>query len=206
MAIYQFGFKLPWNTVDVRGPVSSNTWHFEDTSVGGMTQTKAETIANLCGQWYSPDGETIMGSMLSGVAEWAVLNLDDPVPRTAEFVGQEFFTASGDTLPGEVAAMVSYGRQRTSGVPAQRYRSRFNLGPLAQNAIGSDGLLADLVVDALAAQVAEFTSGVDGAGVTWVVGGSAFGFLPVQGGRIRNECSTVGRRQFANTRLESFGV
>ena len=93
-------------------------------------------------------------------------DLDDPQPRqpiatyTFDFSG----ALPGNSLPAEVACVVSSRAAYESGSPPARRRGRFYLGPFQGNAVEVTGKIKNSVVDDIATAAQTFYQAVDAGG------------------------------------------
>jgi len=199
MAIISIQVRLPWNTGDVRGAVSTNTWHFDTGSVT-PTDSNTNTIAETIVGTYTSAIAPFLSSVFTGDVTASVYNLDDPKPRLPIHVETGTFTPGADTLPGECSLKLGIQAARETGVHVQRRRGTLQLGPLAKSLVGDDGRLTPDAMDDLASLAQNLSTGLNGATeYVWVVGTEAFDFRPVNRILITNELGTVRRRQLPYT-------
>jgi hypothetical protein len=201
MAVLRVDIRLPWTTTLVRGPLSSNTYHVD---VGGATVTEGvcEYIATQFLGLYQGDTPAMFSAICDGTLEWAVRNLDDPIPRLPVAIGTSTVEVDTTGLPGEVAITLGFKAARESGVKAQRYRGRVSLGPLSVPTLTSTGSLTTAVLDQVEEAVGNVVAGLGGPYV-WVVGGKDDLYKPIETFTISNECGTVRRRQLPATAVRT---
>jgi hypothetical protein len=93
-------------------------------------------------------------------------DLDDPQPRQP--FGENGFDFTGalpsNSLPAEVACVVSSRAAYASGSPPARRRGRFYLGPFQGNAVEVTGKIKNTVVDDIATAAQTFYQAVNAGG------------------------------------------
>lgn len=196
MSVISIQVRMPWDTTDVRGPLSSNTFHVQAPGAG-IDPAAMFTIANDINAFYATVGQ-YFSSIMTGRTEIHAYDLDDPKPRLPifELPTDAVFTPDTDTLPGEVSINVGYRAAPTVGVPRQRFRGTMHLGPLAKAAVDDTGHVPDAVLDDVETALTALAAGVNFTACQLVVGSEAQGFVPIERFTVVNELGTVRRRQF----------
>lgn len=193
-----FNIRMPWITSEVRGALSSNTWHWD---YGGDTPSEANTavLGAAMIAFYQDVLAPYLSSEFTGVATGSAYDLSLPKPRLPFSAGDFTFTPGSDSLPGEVAAKLGLKSARVVGVPSQRGRGTMQFGPLKQGAITGDGVLTTGMLDDLEAGLLALRTAANANGKTLITGSEAHGWVPVTQVILSNECGTVRRRQFPTT-------
>lgn len=114
----------------------TNSWSFEadDLTALDLALDALEDFYNTIDPLYSE-------SIVQNGHELKAYNRADPTPRAPVIERTFNFTTapSGDTLPHEVAVVMSFQGQKQSGVPQARQRGRVFIGPIDQIRCDSDG-------------------------------------------------------------------
>lgn len=112
--------------------VITNTYHFEDdsgfSSDGGIAVNGPGLITRL-ETFYQTSGVFWGGSLL-GTGRIRLYNWDDAKPRVPVLESTFTFVPSTQSLPGEVALVLSYRGSLIAGANAARRRGRVYLGTL----------------------------------------------------------------------------
>jgi hypothetical protein len=205
MPVARCTVRLDWTTPDVRGPLSSNTFHFR--TAGLISPSTLDGPLDALQALYETGLDGIWGSMLSGEGSITCYNLADPKPRIPQDERAITITPEGTTLPTECAINLGFRAAPQLGVPKQRFRGRVMAGPLAQAAIDQNGHITAGVLASTEAALTTFATNVNGAlDWEWVVGSEAQGWQPVSRVTIPNEVATVGRRQNTRSSVASFDL
>lgn len=200
MSIIRVIVRQPWATTAPKGPLSSNTYHF-DTKSNLNVPAAATACAEAALALYQIDTPVILGSVLAGNAEWSAYNLDDLPDLLPIAIGSQAMEVGTTSLPGEVAANISFKAPRQLGVPSQRARGSIQLGPLDPGVLTADGNISAAAGAAIASAVGFMVAAVETASCEWVVGSPAHGFHQVTEAHVKNECGTVSKRQLAATQI-----
>lgn len=116
--------------------IVTNTFHFEDDSVedgiggGGGFSVNGPGLISRLQTFYQALG-IYLSSTLTGTGNIRLYNHQSPKPRIPVREAPLTFTPATNSLPGEVAACLSYRADREQGAIAARRRGRVFLGPLA---------------------------------------------------------------------------
>jgi len=172
MAFYR-GMIRYANDTGLDADASVSTFHFA-TNETGTIEEEATDIGDALGTWAtSVDG--IMSANVGTSALITVYNLEDPTPRVPVFEDTATITPGAGFINNQVALVVRYRANYTSGVARARRRGRVFVGPLA--AIGDDSTgdmspsatqiaAAGVAVDTLLPAVA---AGISGSIIEWQV-------------------------------------
>ena len=184
----------------------TNTWHFTttDTTEGTLALLKAALVAFYEGvdTWKS-DLHVWQNTRVK------FYNLDDEEPRVPiDDAGLTLTSAPiGDSMPHEVAAVLSFHGDYVSGASQARRRGRIYFGPLNTAAVtASSGYLATALVSALATAGGNLLTASNAASDwAWVVySPSANTAYPVVAGWADNAVDIQRRRGFRPTVRTTF--
>lgn len=194
MAIAKVVMRLPWNEPAI-GPASTNIWNF-DTGVLSIAAA-ALVIAPRIADFYT--NVTYFGSLLSGVGEMSIYDAEEAAPAEAIYTATTGFDPAADTLPPEIALMLSAAATQPTGESRKRGHWRTRIGPLRKSALGNDGRFTDDVVDEVWAAQGSLTTALGGDDIVLVAGSRAFGFEEVSSARCTNAPYLVSKRDLPAT-------
>lgn len=155
-----------------------NVWHF--LTVGAASPAAGATsISTQLGVFYAAV-DSLYASYMSTPYRIKIYDLQNPEPRVPilEVTGT-FTSGTGDGLPGEVAAVLSYRAFGVSGENPARRRGRIYIGPLAiatQVFATRDMVLTSAARSTLANAASDLVVSGATADARWVV------FSPTQAG------------------------
>lgn len=195
--------------------VITNTFHFQSDAISDAAA--AALIGTRLGEFYN-DVFT-GGTFAASYVQWTlgrvkVFNMADPTPRVPiiEVVSPIPLTSSSTNVPTEVAVVLSYHADYTSGDPAGRLRNRIYIGGLANDAINNgDTSNFPTVKTTFRNQLAtafQTLVAANGAGLE-IVQRSRVGLItsrPIVGGWVDNTPDTQRRRGVAATTRTTFST
>lgn len=103
-----------------------NTWHF--ITPGSVADAAADLTVNI-DAFYTSIG-SLLASSLTGTGTIKYYDMEDPEPRSPVATGSVVFTTANNSLPGEVALVLSFQGPLVSGANQSRRRGRLFIGPL----------------------------------------------------------------------------
>lgn len=117
-----------------------NTWTVDGDGLGLTPEDDAEAIATRLTSFYSAlSVEDILGSWATGDVTYFVYNIVPSSTVLGSPIGVISQTMSGapseNSLPLEVAIVLSFAGPALIGVPAQRRKGRVFIGPIATTAL-----------------------------------------------------------------------
>lgn len=170
---------------------STNTWHFTADGPSDLT-----SVLGALGQFYDDIG-THLSENLSGVIEYRCYDLADPEPRVPVLIDTGTIAALGtDSLPQQVALVLSFQAIAESGETQARRRNRVFTGPYAITAVTAAGIPSATVITNLhdAAETLLATS-LSETEWHWVVRSQTTGNIEaVDNGWVDNRWDTQRRR------------
>lgn len=172
---------------------STNTYHFDADTVGDLAAIN--TQLQLAYQAMRTHYSNLM-SQNGHEIKW--YRLSDAKPRAPVRIDTFNFTTApaGPPLPTEVAMVVSFQGQKSSGQPQARRRGRVFLGPLPTTAIDGSAYIASVTrLAALNAFAALLDASQLATTWKWAVYSTVNGTgVPVDNGWIENAFDTQRRR------------
>lgn len=171
----------------------TNLWHFDDGEAA-----EYEEICDEIETFYNGVRPVLSAYVIQNGHEIKVYRVSDPEPRAPVYQTTFNFSSApaGNTLPTEVASVLSYQAAQVSGIPQARRRGRIYIGTLNTSQIGTDGRLTSTHMGWLEA-AAETLLTASNSSTTWkwathskVLGSGA----SVYNGWVDNEPDTQRRR------------
>lgn len=182
----------------------TNTWHFDD----GEDVGAPEDIADELQIFYNAIRPYLSSWMVQNGQTTKMYRLSDPEPRAPIFERTWNFTSapSGNMLPPECAAVMSFQGEPVSGVPQARRRGRVYLGALSQTTLDTTGLFTTTFVTAVKnAGLTLVDASSDSLTWKWAVYSRVLGSgVNVANGWVDNEIDTQRRRQRRSTARQTF--
>jgi hypothetical protein len=188
---------------NVSANYATNTWHVLAPDLVELALWEAALTAFY--QAVDVRISTLAGS--TNALQYKHYDLADPEPRAPVLTGQASLSPSGSPLPPEVALVMSFQAEQSSGVPQARRRNRIYLPFLNTGSGHTDGRPASAAVtdvtNAGAALLA--ASGPTSSDWQWIVYSPTDStFDLVDNGWVDNEWDTQRRRGRVRTSRTTF--
>ena len=167
---------IPTDLPNVGADFVTNTWGFfvNTADVAGVTNAQAalDTFYTSVAAFFGSDNAQPNAVTI----KW--YDLSDPTPRVpfAQSLGTVGFgNGTSPSLPPECAICLSFQGAPVSGVSQARRRGRIFFGPLATNAIGSNGRVSSSALSSFATAATTLLSDSGASGWQWCVVSRASG-------------------------------
>lgn len=172
MSFYRAQSRIPNDTGQAADQVV-NTFHFATNDVGSKVE-EAEDIWGQVGNWLlAVDG--FLSENLATPATVTVYDLEDAEPRVPVYEDTVALTLGSSSAANQVALVMRYRANYTSGVARARRRGRLFIGPLSTDAFDGVGdntpsaSQTSLIAAAGAALGPTITGVTSGSTISWSV-------------------------------------
>lgn len=172
MGFYRAMSRIP-NDTGAGADAVVNTFHFATDDVGSVAE-EAEDVWSLVGAWLlAVDG--FLSENLSPTATVTVYNLEDSEPRVPVFEDDVALTLGTSQTANQLALVMRYRANYTSGVPRARRRGRLFIGPLSAAGVDDTGDMkpspSQIAVVATAGAALHLTTpgAISGSTIAWSV-------------------------------------
>jgi hypothetical protein len=144
-----------------------NTFHFDDTN----SANGAANIETLLFSFYDDIQALYSSDVAQNGHTLKVYDLNDPQPRAPILEETYNFTAapSGGPLPHQLAIVMSFQGDRSSGVSQARRRGRVYLGPLKSTLVATGGRFSPSSITTINTAAEDLLTAANLTTTNWVV-------------------------------------